>query len=203
MSNLLYGSSYGMGSLIAGGAIWTIGFVVFIIASIVMGYMFLSKNASQRNTRLGKLLTFDQFVIKKVIQVINLVCVVGITVVSLCIILTFATAGFLSFLMGLVFGAVFFCVSQLINRLIFEQVMLMVSITTDVKDLRNRFVDGGKAEVAPATTSETPATEPAPKPAVSAGTAQAAPTAAGSWNCSCGSIGNTGRFCAKCGSPRA
>lgn len=187
-------------SVTKGGPIWIIGFIAFIIGSIVMSYLFLSKDAPQRNSKLGEFLLFDRFVIKKVIQVVNLICFVSITVISVCIVFSLtATIGALGFFSGLIGGAMFFCISQLLNRLVFEQVMLIVSVTTDVKDLRNRFVDGAQPAVA-SLSAATPVPDASPKaPAPVASTAAAA---SDSWTCACGKTGNTGRFCAECGSPR-
>lgn len=42
---------------------------------------------------------------------------------------------------------------------------------------------------------------PAPAPAPTTPTAPTAPTAEG-WTCSCGKTGNTGKFCAECGTPK-
>lgn len=199
-----YGATYSgadwVNVLFAGGAVSSICFLLFIVGCFVVHYMFMGKNASKRNSKLGKLLCFDKFMIRKVIQIFNLICVVAIAAVTLFIVIMCATTGFSGFLVGLISGAVFFCVSQLINRLIFEQVMLMVSITTDVKDLRNHFIGGAQATQAPVAAPVVNAA-PEPKP-VAAKPASNATSAADSWDCSCGKTENTGKFCAKCGSPR-
>lgn len=194
---MFYGSS-GVGILV----VLILAIVAFFAGSIVLSVVYL-RGGAQRNSKMGRFLNFDHFFIEKIIQVFNVICIVTITVVSVAYpFILGLSGGFGMFMLGLVFAVVFFFVSQLLNRMAFEQLLLLVSITNDTRALRKHFVPDSEAQAASvAAASPAPAAAPVASPA-------AAPAAApvyeppATWVCACGKTENTGKFCSKCGSPR-
>lgn len=203
--------------------------ILLIIACIVVPivlYVMYVGDKPKRSTKAGKFFNFDKFYLEGILKFFYIfVCVAISAGCLLGIIAGFFVGNAFASLISLLIGIVFFFVLQFLNRMGYEFVLLFVSLVSDTKAIRLKLAPGGNSlnmatPGAPIAPTPVGAPTPYPSPQQSspqAGTAAApytvqnttvgspatpggaAPVAA-SWSCSCGHTGNTGRFCARCGS---
>ncbi len=206
------------GQAMAVGIVLLLATIAVVVLTIVGYVKFLGKN-SDRKSGLGKFFHFDHFYIEQVLRFLYLFSAISITVTCVASVLIAAFAGgAAAFFVSLIGFAVFFFVGQFFCRIMFENALIGIRQAVDVRALRSKIVgDVAATDAGPESIDEIKSSFKRKRkvgPAGSAGVAASpaagassvkpvSPSAHEAWRCpECGNVG-TGKFCGRCGSPRA
>ena len=221
-----YGSYGSYGSAAGYITILTLILTIAVIAMTVVCYhKFVGKKANPSES-LSKFFNFDHLYVENITKALFILSIFGIT--AFCLFMPLSLLGSryvtpVSFITTLLGAIIMFAVLQIVNRLMFEWSMLIIRGAVDLHAVRKKVTGtdhernnadfaGDMSEIVSSFKKGGAARSAAVKPAVqqpAAPAASAAPVAPaqpqaaeGTWTCSCGRAGNTGNFCAACGSPR-
>ena len=223
-----YGGTDVISLLFSAGAAWVtlsfIAFVAAIVCAVLLYRKYVSTHEAHRPTGakhdFGPFLRFEKFWTEKILIALFLynMCLIAFesaaAVVSLLFVIAYSPAGVL---LGFVVVVLFFVVSEVLNRLFYEFVMLIVKMWRNTQEIRNCLEGNASASPArPFAANAVPGAAPEPhvQPAravaseamrASAEAPQQAGVAADSqgWVCpSCGAKNRQGVFCAQCGKKR-
>lgn len=225
-----YGGTDVLSLLFSAGGAWAalsfVAFVAAIVCAVLLYRKYVSAPGTPRTAPgakrdFGPFLRFERFWSEKILIALFIynMCLIAFesvaAAVSLLFMIAFSPAGVL---LGLVVVALVFAVSEVLNRLFYEFVMLIVKMWRNTQDIRDRLekvrpavpsVPGGagRAEASPEDSSARAARPSAPAAAQPAAPAPAVPSgspAEQAWVCpSCGAHNRQGVFCAQCGKRRS
>lgn len=127
-----YGGSMGLEAvLLAVAVIAVVGLSIFCCVH------FLGKGKGG-GSKIGSLLNFEHLYLEGIFKVFYTISVVAITVIAVYIPLAALFSGNIAgFFIGIFVGALFFVISQFLNRMLFEYGMVFIRIAGDTRALRN------------------------------------------------------------------
>lgn len=170
-----------------------------------------------RSTTLAHFLRFERFWSEKILIALFIynMCLIAFesvaAAVSLLFVIAYSPAGVL---LGFVIIALVFVVSEVLNRLFYEFVMLIVKIWRNTQEIRTCLENGAfmqpskqhEAECGVVSAGAPHAQSPYAAPMLSNAAVHVQGDSAGSaqsWVCpSCGAVNRQGVFCAQCGKKR-
>lgn len=231
----MYGSSYYGGSdvlslLAAAGGVWlTLSFIAFVAAIVctVLIYRKFVSSQEHRGNSLGKhdfgpFLRFEKFWSEKILIVLFIynMCSIAFECAAAAIALLFAIAYSPSgAIMGILLIALLFVVSEVMNRLFFEFIMLIVKMWRNTQEIRAAVAGGSCSEGAAScsavdvddTTPQVQQQVPVRSGSATVSSSKTMPISVvegashsdTSWVCpACGAANKSGVFCAQCGKHR-
>lgn len=231
-SSSSYGSYGSFGYAAGYVTILTLILTVAVIAMTVVCYHKFVGKKSNPSESLSKFFNFDHLYVENITKALFILSIFGITAFCLFMPLSMLGSRYvtpMSFITTLLGAIILFAVLQIINRLVFEWSMLIIRGAVDLHAVRKKVTGtdhersnadfaGDMSEIVSSFKKEGAARSAAVKPAAQQPAAPVAPAAPaapaapvapaqpqaadGAWACSCGRAGNTGNFCAACGSPR-
>ncbi|MDO4290803.1 MAG: DUF4282 domain-containing protein [Eggerthellaceae bacterium] len=127
-----YGGSMGLEAvLLAVAVIAVVGLSIFCCVH------FLGRGKGS-DSKIGSLLNFEHLYLEGIFKVFYTISVVVITVIAVYIPLAALFGGNIAgFFIGIFVGALFFVISQFLNRMLFEYGMVFIRIAGDTRALRN------------------------------------------------------------------
>ncbi len=154
LSNLeAFGSAFIMVALIASIILTILGYRRFVSA-------YPTQRIDLRDKRMwGPFLNFNTLIIDKALKALYLFCAIFAALFVLAVIITVLFVDIRSFFNALIRGAVLFVVAELVLRMVFELVMLTITIARNTGEIRRKLVGDDAPE------ADGFASAPAPAPA--------------------------------------
>lgn len=162
-----------------------VGFVVAIVGTVLIYQKYIGAHSGAPMREAWSWRTFwrfDKLLIEPILKVLYIFNALFAAFATIALIIaTGVGSGVGGFFLMLLIGAILCFFQEVVLRICYELLMLVILIRRDANDIRFAVCGGATAPTAPAVEAATD-----------------------EWVCpSCGHTGNTGAFCPKCGVPRA
>jgi len=175
-----------------------IAFIAAVVGTVLIYQKYIGRNSGDTTREAWSWRTFwrfDKLLIEPILKALYIFNALLMAFGTVAIIISGGVGGgFGAFFLLLILGAIICFFQEVILRLGYELIMIVILILRNTGDIRRRVCGDAPATVTtPAAPLSTPPVAPVPAPAVEADT----------WTCPvCGRMGNGAAFCPKCGAPR-
>lgn len=147
----MYGMPYGYGG--GGGAAWVIILTLIALGAVVALSIFCyikfmgkdgDKNATIGKFKIGEFFDMKKLYLEKFIKVLFMISAVGIAVFAVAtpFLMWAASHSFLGFLGGILSGAIFLVIGEVLNRLGYEYTFMFVRMAADTHAMRDKMDEG-------------------------------------------------------------